>query len=206
MWRQRAASRQVLPQHVATGARTAPPWACRQLRQGPGKTPGRAGAGRGMAIVATMQRAEVFLGLDDRDLRRIADLPSCREMDFDSGATLFTRGDYARYLYVLRHGEVELATGFSPQPNGEATDRVVDRITTGGFFGWSALVEPHLYVLSAVCRKPSEAVVIAGAELLALFDHDYRVGYLVFRSLSDVIGARLRDVELALESGQHAPS
>ncbi len=158
-----------------------------------------------MGIEKTLKRAEVFLGLDDGDLQTIADLPSCRERLFRSGDIIFSKGDEAAYLYVLKDGGVDLVTEPLPASKGETTDLVVDRITTGGFFGWSALVGPHIYVLSAVCRKPSEVVTIAGAELLALFGHDYRVGYRVFRSLSHVIGSRLRDVEQAMAKGQRWP-
>ena len=82
---------------------------------------------------------------------------------------------------------------------------VVDRITTGGFFGWSAVVRPHFYVMSAICKEPSQVVIISGVELVALFDKDYHIGYKVFQSLSRIIGTRLRDVEHVLVTGQRWP-
>lgn len=158
-----------------------------------------------MGIEKTLKRAEVFLGLDDHDLSKIANLPSCHEEASQPDETLFRKGDKAQYLYVLREGQVDLVTEVPLKSRQETTTLIVDRITTGGFFGWSALVEPHLYVLSAICKKPSEVVVISGVELLALFDSDYRIGYKVFQSLSHVIGARLRDIEQALADGQRWP-
>ncbi len=79
---------------------------------------------------------------------------------------------------------------------------MVDRITTGGFFGWSALVEHRVYVMSAVCKELSIVVAISGFELLALFDKDYYIGYKVFQSLSRIIGTRLRDMEQVLLKGK----
>ena len=158
-----------------------------------------------MAIEAILKRSEVFLGLDDADLRKIASLPSCREVAFQPGEIVFRGGEEAKYLYVLKGGEIDLTTGVPTRPGAVAEGLVVDRITTGGFFGWSALVPPHIYILSAVCRKPSEAVAIDGAELMALFESDYHTGYRVFQSLSHVIGARLRDTEQTLASGRRWP-
>ena len=158
-----------------------------------------------MGIEKTLKRAEVFLGLDDSDLSKIAALPSCREEAYQSEEVIFKAGNEARYLYVLKEGQVDLVTEVPPKSKQAATKIVVDRITTGGFFGWSAIVEPHFYVMSAICKEPSKVVIISGVELMALFDRDYYIGYKVLQSLSRIIGTRLRDMEQVLVKGQRWP-
>lgn len=158
-----------------------------------------------MSVEQTLQRAEVFLGLDDSELGKIASLPSCREEAYQSAEFIFRAGDEARYLCVLKEGQVDLVTEVPPKRNQTAIKVVVDRITTGGFFGWSALVGPHFYVMSAICKEPCRVVIISGVELLALFDANHYVGYKVFQSLAHVIGTRLRDVERVLATGQRWP-
>ena len=158
-----------------------------------------------MGSEKTLKRAEVFLGLDDGDLNKIAALPSCREESYQSGEVIFRAGDEARYLYVLKEGQVSLVMEVSPKSRQAATKVVVDRITTGGFFGWSSLVEPHFYVMSAICEEPSRVVIISGVELMALFDREYYIGYKVLQSLSHIIGIRLRDMEQVLVKGQRWP-
>ena len=54
-----------------------------------------------MGIEKTLKRAEVFLGLDDSDLEKIAALPSCREEAYEAEAVVFRASDKAEYLYVL---------------------------------------------------------------------------------------------------------
>ena len=158
-----------------------------------------------MGIEETLKRAELFLGLDDADLFRIATLPSSHEAVFSPGEVIIRGGARANHLFVLREGEVELVIDVpSAHWQGERAV-VVDRMTTGGCFGWSALVRPHFYVMSGVCLERAEVVVISGAELMGLFDDDYRIGYRVFQSLSHIVGARLRDVEQALARGQRWP-
>ena len=158
-----------------------------------------------MGIEKTLKRAEVFLGLDDSDLSKIAALPSCREEAYQPEEVIFRTGDEAKHLYVLKEGEVDLVMEVPPRPVPAATKVVVDRITTGGFFGWSALVGPHFYVVSAICKEPSRVVIISGVELMALFEKDYHAGYKVFQSLSHIIGTRLRDMEQVLVKGRRWP-
>ena len=158
-----------------------------------------------MKIEKTLKRAEVFLGLSDSDLGKIAALPSCREETYQSEEVIFRDGDEAKHLYVLEEGRVDLVMEVPPRSKQAATKVVVDRITTGGLFGWSALVRPHLYVMSAICEEPSRVVSISGADLLSLFESDYHIGYKTFQGLAHIIGARLRDVEQVLIKGQRGP-
>ena len=158
-----------------------------------------------MTIEKTLKRAEVFLGLDDSDLSKIAALPSCREEVYQHDEVIFRAGTEARFLYLLRAGQIDLVMKTPPNSNPAATRVVVDSITTGGLFGWSALVKPHFYTMSAICKEPSSVVVISGAELMALFANDYYLGYRVFQSLSRIIGTRLRDMEQILATGRRWP-
>jgi len=158
-----------------------------------------------MGIEKTLKRAEVFLGLDDSDLEKIAALPSCREEAYEAEAGIFRAGDKAEYLYVLEEGQVDLVVDVLQWSREETRPTAIDIVTKGGFFGWSAVVRPHFYVMSAVCRKPSRVVVISGAELMVLFEVENHIGYKVFQSLSHVVGARLRDIERLLISGERWP-
>ncbi len=158
-----------------------------------------------MGIEKTLKRAEVFLGLDDSDLSKIAALPSCREEAYQPEGVIFRTGDEARYLYVLKRGGIDLMVEAPPKSEQAATQIVLERITTGGFFGWSALVKPHFYTVSAICKEPSSMVVISGVELIALFEKEYHIGYKVFQSLSHIIGTRLRDMEQVLATGRKWP-
>jgi len=161
------------------------------------------GTGReDVEIETTLKRAELFLGLDDADLSKIAKLPSSRKVIYSPGENIFRRGERAKYLYVLARGQVGLVADAFSKHRHVRDDVLVDTITTGGCFGWSAMVRPHFYVMSAVCAQTTEVVTISGAELIGLLEEDNRIGYSVFQSLSHIIGARLRDVEKTLAESQ----
>lgn len=158
-----------------------------------------------MGIEETLKRAEVFLGLDDSDLNKIASLPSSREETYQAQEIIFRAGDEAKYLYVIKEGQINLVMEVPSKSTQPATQVVVDVITKGGLFGWSALVAPHSYVMSAICQKPSKVAVVSGAELSSLCDKENRIGYQILRSLTRIIGSRLRDIEQLLVRGKRWP-
>jgi CRP-like cAMP-binding protein len=162
-------------------------------------------SGRYVVIEETLRRAEVFLGLDDKDLKMIADLPSSRQEIYQSGHILFRGGTEARDMFILEEGQIDLFVQV-PLHSGEKPTRVVvDIVTKGGLFGWSALVKPNLYVLSGVCQQPSRLAVINGDELLKLCEENRSIGYKVFQGLSQVIGSRFRDLEQVVIKGRRWP-
>jgi CRP-like cAMP-binding protein len=156
-----------------------------------------------MGIETILKRAELFLGLDDAALLKIAELPSSDKAAFSPGEIIFKYGARAKYLYVLARGQVDLVADFPSEYRRVRENLLIDTVTIGGCFGWSALVRPHFYVMSAVCTKPTEVVTINGAELMGLLEDDNHIGYSVFQSLSHIIGARLRDVEKTLARFLH---
>ena len=153
-----------------------------------------------MGIETTLKRAELFLGLDDAALLKVAELPSSHRAEFPPGEIIFKNGASATYLYVLVRGQVDLVADLPSEYQPARKTLLIDRITTGSCFGWSALVRPHFYAMSAICTKPTEVVTINGTELMGLLEEDNHIGYIVFQSLSHIIGSRLRDVEKTLAS------
>ena len=156
-------------------------------------------------IVNALKRSDMFLGLEDKYLERIASLPSSHEKTLQPGEILFRTGELARTLYVVKEGRVDLVAGDSSEAELGKQKLVVDIVTTGGCLGWSAMVTPYYYTLSAIIGAPSVVVSINGYELMALSDKDYYVGYKVFNGLARVIGSRLRDYEQVLLRGRRWP-
>lgn len=147
-----------------------------------------------MDLVSLLKRCEVFVGLDDRDLKKIAALPSWRRNTYQEGEFIFRENVIAKDFYILEEGEVRLVIGVYENGAKGVTQVPVDAITKGDVFSWSSLVTPHSLTLSAICVKPSVVLVIDGAELSALMDNNHSLGYEVMKGLVRVIGARLRDL------------
>ncbi|MGB8706679.1 MAG: cyclic nucleotide-binding domain-containing protein [Dehalococcoidia bacterium] len=149
-----------------------------------------------MNLAQVLRRCEVFVGLDDSDLEKIASLPSWQRNTYGTGESVFRENDVAKDFYILEEGEVRLVVASRKGRGTKEPVRVsVDTITKGDVFGWSSLVTPHSRNMSAICVRPSTILSITGTELNHLMDHNDSLGYEVMKSLVRVIGKRLRELQ-----------
>ena len=147
-----------------------------------------------MNLVQVLKRCEVFVGLDDSALEKIAGLSSWRTSTYRAGEFIFYENTLAKDFYILDKGEVSLVVALPKEGAKELAQIPLDTITKGDVFGWSSLVAPHCLTMSAVCVKSCSVVAVNGAELSQLFDTNCSIGYEVMKGLVRVIGARLRDL------------
>ena len=129
-----------------------------------------------------MQKSKLFRGMDQDVLKAIDKIVvklSCTE-----GTVLFHRGQTANDLYILIEGSIELTIG----DNGHVTYVVKN---SGEAFGWSSLVNQHLYTASAVCSAPTELIRIPSDKLNKLFESNPASGLIFFRRLAEIISKRV---------------
>jgi CRP-like cAMP-binding protein len=136
-------------------------------------------------------QADLLQGLTDEEVRRIASIATSENLS--AGEYLFLLGDSADRLYVLVKGKVDLCF---PLSVGEALKDVsVEAIEPGQTLGWSALVKPYRFTLSARAAEPTQVVSFARTNLLEFFDSEPRIGYAVLTRLSELVGVRLLKVQ-----------
>ncbi len=155
-----------------------------------------------MGTVETLQRCEIFLGLDNDDLQKITGLCSCREIICRPPELIFRSGDPADNLYVLEEGMVDLVVRVPPEAAEPSEETVVCTIGKGGIFGWPSIVPPHVFSLTARVREPARVVVINGTEVRELFKQYPHIGYEVIQGLLRVIASRFRTIEQLLVTGK----
>jgi len=158
-----------------------------------------------LAVLEILKRCEVFLGLDDDDLQRVVDLPSCQERSYQAQEVIFEAGGESKCFYVVIEGQVNLLVKAANSSSHLPKQSVVRTITKGGTFGWSALVPPHVRILSATCKSPARVLEISGYELRTLFDRYPHLGYEVLNCLLRVIVSRVRNIEQLLITGKGSP-
>ena len=154
--------------------------------------------------------ADLFQGLSPDGIRRIAAIGRSRTLA--PGEYLFLLGDSAECLYVVAVGTVELCLPMSL--GGIVKDIPVESATAGKALGWSALVKPYRFTLSARAAGPAEVLGFPRSELQHLFDAAPEVGHRFLANLSELMGFRLltfqalwvRELQRALvtESQLHA--
>ena len=157
-----------------------------------------------MNAIGTLERCEIFLGLDNNDLQRIVALPSCQERIYQPREVIFRAGENAEHVYVIEEGQVDLIVRISANSSSKREQTVVCTIGKGGIFGWPALVPPHVFTLTAIAKAPAKALVIGGTEIRALFKQYPHIGYEVTQSLLRVIASRFRTIEQLLITGKRS--
>ncbi len=143
-------------------------------------------------IIQVLRRCEVFVGLHDDDLKKIASLPSVHFKTYNDGEIISKEGEPAKDLFILVDGQVGLRLTVELVMENQAREIKVDTVNKGSIFGWSSLVQPYASSRTAVCSEPTKVLVINGKELVDLMDNDEHVGYEVMRSIASVIASRLR--------------
>ncbi|MFC2014019.1 cyclic nucleotide-binding domain-containing protein [Chloroflexota bacterium] len=158
-----------------------------------------------MNTIETLKRCELFLGLDDKDIQKIIDLPSCQARAYDAQEIILETGEEAKLLYVLKEGQVSLIIRQRANSLEQPEQTILRTITTGGIFGWSALVPPHFRMGRATSKGPCEVVSISGDELRALFKKETRLGYEVFKALLSILASRIWNIEQLMLTGKRSP-
>ena len=152
-----------------------------------------------MKITDTLHNTELLAGFDKAHLEKLAGL--CRDGSYKQGDIIFKEGDEARELYILTDGKVALEMEVRPMPDRPGIPTALEVITKGGAFGWSALVEPFSYTLSARCMTRSTVLAMKADLLRKMMAADPVLGLALMTRVARIISLRLSDTRLRLTSG-----
>ncbi len=138
-----------------------------------------------------LRECQAFRRLTDDRLEKVAAL--CSEQVYQAGTTVFQSGSMAEQVFVLLEGKVALQME-APMGQLQLRKRVtVDTIGNSELFGWSGMVEPYIYTLSAICLRTSTVLSIDARKLSSLLEEDCSIAYEVLQGLTSVISSRLHD-------------
>jgi len=147
-----------------------------------------------------LSKVDVLQGLNVSELVTLRGC--CQTSQGQEGERLSAEGQEAQDFFLLMEGRVELRYEL---PRGlSSSDQTLSVVKPSGSWGWSALVPPHSYTLSAYCSSPAcRFMRLRRDELWGLFDKNHRIGYIFMRNLASVIGQRFHAVqdELARQQG-----
>lgn len=107
-----------------------------------------------------------------------------------SGAELFHLGDAADCLFVIQRGRLRLTLPMNVR--GGAQEVLVEERVPGQTVGWSALIPPYRFTLTATAPLETEVVTLSRDALRAHFAEHPAVGQAVALNLAAVIGERLQ--------------
>lgn len=152
-----------------------------------------------------LKRSELFENLERAHQDRLMSI--ARQQSLSAGEYLFLIGDHADRLFVVAEGTIETCFPFSFE--GAIRDVAVGTKSVGDALGWSALVKPYRFTLSARAAEPSRILTFARQDLEEVLDADPAAGRAFMSRMAEVIGRRLltfqtlwaRELQRAVDHG-----
>jgi len=132
-----------------------------------------------------LARTPFFGGLDDKALRRVAEMTNERE--FPAGATVFGEGEQGCSMYVVESGEL-VAT----RNGGSGRAVKLMRLAAGDFFGETTLIEMQPRPFSATVERDARLLELSNADLYRLYREDVKSYVLVLQNINRELCRRLR--------------
>jgi len=139
-------------------------------------------------MVKPMLKADLLNGLNEEDAGRVMAL--AKRTILTSGAELFHLGDSAESIYLIARGRLRLTLPMQVRDREENV--LVEERVPGQTVGWSALIPPFRFTLTATAPLETEVFALSRDALHAHFAANPLAGYAVSINLASVIGERLQ--------------
>ena len=136
----------------------------------------------------TQLRPELLQGIAAEHAAEILALG--KRLVLSSGAELFHLGDAADGIFVVQRGRLRLTLPMNVR--GRSEEVLVEERVPGQTVGWSALIPPYRFTLTAAAPLETEVVTLSRDALRAYFAEHPEVGQAVAWNLAAVIGDRLQ--------------
>ena len=105
------------------------------------------------------------------------------------GTALFRLGERADRLFLTTRGCLRLTLPL--EIRGHEENILTEEISAGQTVGWSAMIPPYLFTLTAIAPSEAEVIALPRQALQEYFAAHPATGYTISQNLSAVIGHRL---------------
>ena len=144
-----------------------------------------------MVSLDFLEKVEVFKNLDDSQLSEVQ--VCCAQAEYKRNDIVFRTSEEPLFLWIVEEGKIDLRQD-TPDPSIKTLDTITS-ISEAMTFGWSSLVPPFRYRLSAYCATRTCKVIKIDKDcLLNIFKKDSRLGYEVMSEIVSVIGTRFHNL------------
>lgn len=149
-----------------------------------------------------LRTSELFENLTPDEIGCIA--PVCFDQITKQDSIIFAEGRHASHLYLVAEGKVALQKGIRVPHARDSRRATVTFCNEGEVVGWSALVPPYRYTLTAVTWRSGTLISLDSKLLHKALEVYPAIGFKVMTSLSKIMSRRLRQTTDALISEREA--
>lgn len=134
---------------------------------------------------------ELLKGLSVAEADRVLALGSHRSLS--GGDFLFRLGDSADQLFLIERGRIRLS--FPMVVRGSQEEVFFEEKSPGETVGWSAMVPPYRFTLSANSPLETQVIALPREALIDFFDRAPKIGRTIAFNLAILVGQRLQLVQ-----------
>ena len=135
-----------------------------------------------------MTDADLLKGLPPAEAELVIGLG--RRVLLHAGQEVFHLGDTADCVYLIARGRLRLTLPMQVRSRQE--DVFVEERSSGQTVGWSALIPPYRFTLTAAAAVETEVIALPREALNQHFAAHPATGYAASLNLASVIGERLQ--------------
>lgn len=139
-----------------------------------------------MKLLDIMKRVELFRGLDEAQLERIADLST--QETYTQEAKIFNQGDSGDKMYIISDGQVEVRVRGS-----DGSSRAAVYLGIGQVFGEMALIDSGPRSAGVFAVDDTTVIYsIPTDDFTELCRTDTGIGYIMMRNIAQDLSFKLR--------------
>ncbi len=146
-------------------------------------------------VIDNLRRVEIFAGLIDEELLKVADL--CKAVRVPADRTIFNEGDGGDELYIIHEGSVRVMIN-TRAADGSVAPSTINMLYAGQCFGEMILLNSAARSATVVAADAATLIVIREPDFRELCDSNPRIGYIVIRNLAQDLAYKLRSSNLLL--------
>ena len=147
--------------------------------------------GQKLNKLEVLKRSDLFRELSNEQLGLLEKM--CTPHVFEPGTSICKQGRIGGKLYVIEGGLVGIFLEVGPM-----AQRQVQAASNFESFGWSAMIEPHVYTATAKAIEKTTALAVGGQELSNMCSAHPDMGVVVFKAVARVVATRLHQAYVQL--------
>jgi CRP-like cAMP-binding protein len=141
------------------------------------------------SIKEFLKQAEMFIGLSDDELDRVAQL--CRSQFFEADSPIIERNSAPDHFYLIQEGTVKISATQEAE-NDDPTQQVTVTLGKGQSFGEMSLIDRGPRSATVIAAIPTQVLAIDCQRFLNLCEKDTNMGYMVMRNIATDLSFKLR--------------
>lgn len=116
----------------------------------------------------------------------------CHVEEYPNGVMLFDENAPAEKIFLILEGKISLEKRVQLGRSGSSRQATVSVHGPGYAMGWTSIIPPHVYALSAVCLEPCKVLIIDGQDMRNFITENPAAGLKFMIAMAGIIRGQMK--------------